>query len=56
MWKHQQFDDMNSTTDNSQIQTDVFNVYLTTQYLYSLVEHHNDDLLLRPKRFTACRI
>lgn len=56
MWKHQQSDDMNSTTDNSQIQTDVFNVFLIIQYLYSLVEQNNDDLLFRPERHTACRV
>lgn len=56
MFKHHWFDDMNSTTENSQIQTDVVNVFLTTQFLYLLVEHHNDNVLFRPKFDVACSI
>lgn len=53
-FKHQWFDDMNLTTENSQIQIDVVNAFLTTLFLYLLVELHNDYILSQPKRNTTC--
>jgi len=55
-FKHHWFDDMNSTTENSQIQIDVVNAFLTTLFLYLLVELHNDYILFRPKFDVVCGI
>lgn len=56
MWKHRQSDDMNSTTENSQTQIDVVNVYQMTQFLYLLVELNNDYILSQPKWNVACSV
>ena len=56
MFLHLWFDDTNLTTENSQIAIDVVSVFLTTRFLYLLVEHHNDNILLESKRNTTCSV
>lgn len=55
-FKHLQSDDMNSTTENSQTQIDVVNVYQMTQFLYLLVELNNDYILSQSKWNVACSV